>query len=91
MNYEDMRDFEIEQKVSIIVNGDDLVRKAPYCSKAEWAWPVIVDNRINITHRSDGDTCAEVFCESENNWISAVCKNPLRAAMICFLKVKGAE
>ena len=61
------------------------------CNNPSDAWPVIVENKINITYHSDGDACAEVFCESTNDWISVVCKKPLRAAMICFLKMKDAE
>ena len=90
MNYEEMSDFEIEQKVSVVINGDNLVRKAPYCSRPEFAWPVIVENEINIEFQDGGFVNAWVNVDS-GYFESQIQENPLRAAMICFLKMKDAE
>ena len=103
MNYEDMSDFEINKAVASYLPIDwcwmdytvyldvDHTEVLDPCNNPSDAWPIIVENKINITYHSDGDACAEVFCESNNDWISVVCKNPLRAAMIFFLKMKDAE
>ncbi len=61
-----------------------------YCNNPSDAWPIIVENKINIEWRNSmrlhplakgtgGNSC---------HWSD---KNPLRAAMICFLKMKDAE
>ena len=60
-----------------------------YCNNPSDAWPIIVENRIG-------------FYATENKWRSSGCEwdtvvysaydaKPLRAAMIVFLKMKGAE
>ena len=103
MNYEEMSDYKINRKVLWLTRGENVVaykdRKSPDgvlchgmqgvfdpCNNPSDAWPIIVENKISIGSSSDA-------------WISGsrifgtqvLDKNPLRAAMICFLKMKDAE
>ena len=58
------------------------------CNNPADAWPIIVDNKISLTcHHSRGEWSA-VF-NAENICFHA--NNPLRAAMIVFLKMKEGE
>ena len=64
-------------------------------SKVENAWPIIVDNMISI------EFDAEDQCDSPASWCNArslltehSCihqKNPIRAAMICFLMMNDVK
>lgn len=60
------------------------------CNNPADAWPIIVDNKINIEWRDSVrlNPLAKGTGGSEY-WHAD--KNPLRAAMICFLKMKDAE
>ena len=106
MNYEDMSDLQINRLVAEKMGGyagdcgewlkDGVKVKDPeieflhtertYCSSPSDAWPIIVESGISIQPTGD-------------SWISGssvlgtqfIDKNPLRAAMICFLKMKDAE
>ncbi len=62
---------------------------ADYCNNPSDAWPIIKKNLISV------------FCERQGQWVTehthgfsvieVRSENPLRAAMICFLKMKDAE
>lgn len=54
------------------------------------AWLIIVENKIGITHWSQ--MCSAVTV-TDNQLIQVTClpSEILRAAMICFLKMKGVE
>ena len=55
-----------------------------YCNNPSDAWPIIIDNKISLTcHHSRGEWSA-VF-NAENICFHA--NNPLRAAMVVFLKM----
>jgi hypothetical protein len=66
-----------------------------FCNNPSDAWPIIVSNNICIQWYDD---CHGIYAsasmatsdESNNSFISDD-ENPLRAAMICFLKMKDAE
>ncbi len=60
-----------------------------YCNNPSDAWPIIVENKIAIDFIDGyGWTANPAF----NCSISVSCHDePLRAAMICFLKMKDAE
>lgn len=58
------------------------------CNNPSDAWPIITKNHIHICFGSVLAT-AKVFTCTE--LIEVVDKNPLKAAMICFLKMKDAE
>lgn len=55
-----------------------------YCNNPADAWPVIIENEIDI--RFDWDDLGAVTAMSIH--ADAIDKNPLRAAMICFLKMQ---
>lgn len=70
------------------------------CNNPSDALPVIVDNYISLTTIGDGnwhaDTVESIDC-TDSNCFTCVSSNhfhdnnPLRAAMICFLKMKDAD
>lgn len=102
-SYEEMSDFEINKRVfKVIVGAKPLgyphnadgrsvgnesngnYRWYDYCNNPSDAWPIIVDNKISLTcHQSRGEWSA-VF-NADNICFHA--NNPLRAAMIVFLKM----
>ncbi|QHJ76733.1 MAG: hypothetical protein [Bacteriophage sp.] len=61
-----------------------------YCNNPADAWPIIVENKINIDFR-DSIKAGPMARLCRDNGIYAVDKNPLRAAMIAFLMMKDAE
>ena len=73
-----------------------------YCNNPSDAWPIIVDNGIatapvanakwmaQFVRKKEGPFSAGNF-ESRYDFVEAKHKNPLRAAMIVFLKMKEAE
>ena len=58
------------------------------------AWSVIVENKIDVSHTVTGDVNCAVFKPDVRGlyreFYSTTDKNPLRAAMICFLKLMDA-
>lgn len=88
-----------------IDNNTATGRYVDYCNNPSDSWPVIVDNTISITRCSDvgheywhADLINEIeeSSESDDEFVCRTLfthqdKNPLRAAMICFLKMKDAE
>ncbi len=61
-----------------------------YCNNPSDAWPIIVDNKINIEWR-DSLKLHPLAKGTGGNACHWSDKNPLRAAMICFLKMKDSE
>ncbi|MGL4751006.1 MAG: phage protein NinX family protein [Aeromonadaceae bacterium] len=60
-----------------------------YCNNPSDAWPIIVANKIWIQPDMVGDGFWHCYdCESEH---FSKHKNPLRAAMIAFLKMQEAQ
>ncbi|MGQ6231078.1 phage protein NinX family protein [Serratia sp. IR-2025] len=59
---------------------------ADYCNNPADAWPIIAGNEISINYWRSG------VLEADRYGVHTVKdKNPLRAAMICFLMMKDAE
>lgn len=96
MEYEGMSDFEVNKLIAYALDWNDgedgyfdelpqLV--ADFCNSPSDAWPIIVENKIDLLFGLQHIT-AKAFKGSVQ---SATDKNPLRAAMICFLKMKDAE
>ena len=83
MNYEEMSDFEINKAVSIL-RGSCF----DYCNSPSDAWPIIVENRISIVDLSTVATGWKAQAMYLDDKPYAVNPNPLRAAMIVFLKMK---
>ena len=65
------------------------------CSNPSDAWPIIVENKIDLAHTVSGDANCAVFKVDKRGlyreFYTTTSKNPLRAAMICFLKMKDSE
>lgn len=72
------------------------------CHDVSHAWPIIVENKISLTSEDGSDDWhADVVIRIDENdkgvimdvkdKFHACGPNPLRAAMICFLKMKDAE
>lgn len=96
--YEEMSDLDINKMVAAKLGINFPVKpKEPYCSgdycnNPSDAWPIIVSNKICIQWYEDGhgiyaSASMATSDESNNSFISDD-ENPLRAAMICFLKIK---
>lgn len=103
MNYEELSDFEISSRVAAAIsktdfevnnfeivryfcNGQHLDEPEVFdpCNNPEDAWPIISENRISV-----------VFSSSDVAYVSdvetkkvAMHRNPLRAAMICYLMMQ---
>ena len=107
MNYDDMSDYKINRKIAWLIFGaDKIIHRNPksqssilmhgmqgeldYCNNPSDAWSIIIDNKIGITH---GSRMCSVVTVTENEFIKMPCTSEkiLRAAMICFLKMKDAE
>ena len=73
-----------------------------YCNSPSDAWPIIVENKISISHsialyRADAlvynskfDNGFKIF-KQDSQLGDTSSRGALRAAMICFLKMKDAE
>ncbi|EHV5556829.1 DUF2591 family protein [Vibrio parahaemolyticus] len=72
------------------------------CNDVSHAWPIIVENKISLTSEECSDDWhADVVINIDENGKGVIMDvkdechaydpNPLRAAMICFLKMKDAE
>lgn len=102
MNYEQMSDFEINKSVAELLSvnlgvgsiesgcvvWDESFNEIDYCNNPSDAWPIITENHIHICFGSELTTAKAFTC---TELVEVVDKNPLRAAMICFLKMKDAE
>jgi hypothetical protein len=86
MNYENMSDEQLNVKLKNTIFGDQWVtesalRKWDFNNPAD-AWPIIVENKINIDFQYGPWPIAEydeyIFTD----------KNPLRAAMVVFLMMQ---
>jgi len=105
MNYEEMSDKQINKRVAallglkespvsdmmygsglVIYPHDNEVNFNP-CNNPSDAWHIIVENKITIQFRDSlGLKTLAVSGDSDH-----ADENPLRAAMICFLKMKDSE
>lgn len=66
------------------------------CSNPSDAWPIIVENKIGVTPATVRSNRNKDLWIASPDWtfetpFDTNHKNPLRAAMICFLKMKDAE
>ena len=88
-NYEQMSEHELSDKVCKLIDGKENIN---YCRSWAYAGPIIEEYGTSLR-----------YCAIYNKWeactytsIGSVYynvhdKNPLRAAMICFIKMKDAE
>ena len=99
MNYESMSDFEINKAVAKgigldtgwqagnkigIADGSPTGRYVDYCNNPSDAWPIILRNEVGITFGSELKSAVSI---SNGALIQVTGDNPLRLAMIVFLKM----
>ncbi|CAH9011829.1 putative NinX [Vibrio phage 199E37-1] len=75
-----------------LVKLNDINEPEPFnpCNNPSDAWSIILENKINIEWR-DSLKLHPLAKGTGGNACHWSDKNPLRAAMICFLKMKDAE
>ncbi|ENK8484123.1 TPA: DUF2591 family protein [Enterobacter hormaechei] len=99
MDYSQLSDFEINQRVSNAIPGrfifyPDYVWDSEWektfdpCNKAADAWPIITDNKISIYAAILGDSRGEWGAEASLTEHYHFHNNPLRAAMVVFLMIQ---
>ena len=75
-------------------SGMFIQKVAGYCSNPSDAWPIIFDNEISMCKPRKGDdvwNCFNRNCDFSVVENLTYHQNPLRAAMIVFLKVQEAK
>ncbi len=103
MDYDKASDFEINKAVaeklgyesvhwkagsSVLLKGV-LVTIKNYCNRPKDAWPIILENEISIrAWRTDNEWFAHHETPDFISTESGRMKNPLRAAMVVFLKMQ---
>lgn len=105
MKYEDMSDFEINCRVHaevMQISGLNSFKAKDYCNNPSDAWPVITGNNISIVATDSewislpdnavidgitGDATSMIYVGDE----CVIGKNPLRAAMIVFLRTHEVD
>lgn len=82
-----------EQEFYALIGEPGMGDSFDFCNNPSDAWPIIVDNKITISPQDSGDEWeASASVNDDLRFDFEVWdKNPLRAAMICFLKMKDAE
>jgi hypothetical protein len=102
MKYEDMGDIAIDRKIFEIKFGSgdkDMERiwkqnKFRPCSNAANSWEIINEYGISLVFMPDDNPYYEAHYinpETDDEDFHSKSENGLRAAMICFLKIKDAE
>ena len=97
MNYEEMSDFEINKAVSSKFRKVwtwkgkvylSMTSTKPFdpCNNPNDAFPIIFENKISTSPTGDSWICGSSVFGTQT-----IDKNPLRSAMICFLKMRDAE
>lgn len=61
------------------------------CNNPSDAWPIILENRIGVNPYQGVKCLWSATKKTEDETMHVTMQNPLRAAMICFLKMKDAE
>ena len=98
--YSDKSDFEINKAIAIalgkvigirpdsniiyLIGGDELIEFDP-CNNPADAMPIIMDNKIDLTHIVGNMVCAK----HKEYW--CIRKNPYRAGCEVYLLMKDAE
>lgn len=99
-NYEDMSDFEINCRVHaevMQISGLNSFKAKDYCNNPVDAWPIVVENNIALLPSCGFDWVAishltlngfsSYIDQSLHGCLQHNDMNPLRAAMIVFLKM----
>ncbi|HHT1874489.1 TPA: phage protein NinX family protein [Enterobacter hormaechei] len=103
MDYSQLSDFEINQRVSNAIPGrfifyPDYVWDSEWektfdpCNKAADAWPIIQENRISVYPQADYEGSEWLSsCIDSQLEVEVSDENPLRAAMIVFLMMQDVK
>lgn len=95
--YTEISDFDINIKVFINLYGKESLKdkdmrgvfsRVDYCSNPADAMPIIIENRISLRNRYEGDW------KAESEWgvpFESINSNPLRACMEVFLMMRDEE
>ncbi|HDV5197581.1 hypothetical protein Pu29_orf00029 [Salmonella phage Pu29] len=93
-NYEEMSDFEINCRVHadvMQISGLNSFKAKDYCNNPDDAWPIIVKDEIDVIQNNGQDcplaTNSAVMMFRGDDVFICQHENPLRAAMIVFLKM----
>ena len=78
---------------SRVTFSDGSIIISDFCNNPSDAWPIIVDNEICINALPGGDFT--LWCSNDKYHsdldVAVYSENPLRAAMICFLKMNEVK
>ncbi|SER29050.1 Protein of unknown function [Rosenbergiella nectarea] len=92
MNYQEMSDHEISCEVGRKISFADYIMarngQVNYCNSWADAGPIVQENRISLFASDDDVKWMAQFINHKNVHMD---KNPLRAAMVVFLMMKGGE
>ncbi|HCQ8159986.1 TPA: DUF2591 family protein [Escherichia coli] len=89
-NYEDMSDFEINCRVHaeiMQISGLNSFKAKDYCNNPSYAWPIIIDNHMSIECVTVNRHAFTYRVYHSASFTKSTHENPLRAAMIVFLKM----
>ncbi|HID1691120.1 TPA: phage protein NinX family protein [Escherichia coli] len=89
-NYEEMSDFEINCRVHaeiMQISGLNSFKAKDYCNNPSYAWPIIIDNHISIECVTVNRHAFTYRVYHSASFTKSTHENPLRAAMIVFLKM----
>lgn len=89
-NYEEMSDFEINCRVHaeiMQISGLNSFKAKDYCSNPSYAWPIIIDNHMSIECVTVNRHAFTYRVYHSASFTKSTHENPLRAAMIVFLKM----
>ncbi len=82
--------YRLDEGSAVQVNAYKMwPQNLDFCNNPSDAWPVIIESEMKIDPRRSSPKLD--WMVSRDDQIYAVDKNPLRAAMICFLKMKDNE
>lgn len=73
------------------IEYQDRVYYADYCNNPSDAWPILLENHIAVAPYRNATPCAWPSGSGLISDLATEHKNPLRAGMIVFLKMKDAE
>ena len=96
MKYENLTDIEINARVSRALYGDvsrghqmELASGGvDYCNRIEDAWPIIIHNHVSIECVTVNRHTFTYRAYHSASFTKSTHENPLRAAMIVFLKMQ---
>jgi hypothetical protein len=91
MKYEEMGDFEINCRVHaeiMQISGLNSFKAKDYCNNPSDAWSIIIDNHISIECVTVNRHTFTYRAYHSASFTKSTHENPLRAAMIVFLKMR---